>query len=223
MGRENDADAEVPWLSNCLAHVIDDDTEARTSTSVLLRSMGLATEAHASAEAFLGSWTEAPGRGALILDLRLLGMSGIDLLERLSPRQKALFPVVMVSAYADVPDAVKALELGAYTLLTKPYRDQELWDAVVGAAKLGYENELLRKTHEQVTERLKLISKDERDVMERIITGASNKEISKALDISLRTVDMRKKSILTKLDVENVPELIWTIARHNTVAEQLRD
>lgn len=223
MGQENEEGGDVAWLSNCLAHVIDDDTEARTSTKVLLRSMGLPTEAHASAEAFLDSWTDSPGRGALVLDLRLLGMSGIDLLERLSPRQKALFPVVMVSAYADVPDAVRALELGAYTLLTKPYRDQELWDAVVGAVKLGYENEQLRKTHEQVTERLKLISKDERDVMERIITGASNKEISKALDISLRTVDMRKKSILTKLDVENVPELIWTIARHNTVAEQLRD
>lgn len=214
----------APWLADCVAHVIDDDAEARTSAAVLLRSMGLPAETYPSAEDYLERVGEGTtNRGVVLLDLRLLGMNGIELLGKLSVRQKSLFPVVMVSAYADVSAAVKALELGAHTLLTKPYREQELWDAVVGALRLSYKNDELRRTHEEEELRLAKITEAEQKVLDKILSGSSNKQIAMELDISLRTVDVRKKSILKKLGADSLPELVWLIAKHKTVARQINE
>ena len=149
--------------------VVDDDEDARDSVCVLVRSMGIRAEPFASAEEFLACYVE--GRpGCLVTDVRMLGMSGIELQEKLIERNIAI-PVIMLTAYARTPVTVRAMAAGAVTLLEKPYAEEELWDAIRKAlARDGQRREDVQRQRE-IRLRVDQLTPGERAVMDLIVQG----------------------------------------------------
>jgi two-component system response regulator DctR len=191
-------------------YVVDDDRAGRESLCDLLESQGFVCAPFASAEEFLAGYDEAE-EGCVITDYKMPGMSGVELQAELAER-KSLLPVIVVSGFADVPVAVRAMQLGAVTLLQKPLDCGELLAAIDAALALAAER---RRSHAQaadLTRRLSQLSSDERSVMDLLLEGRANKAIAKQLDIGLRTVERRRQLILEKMNVNSLPELAALLA-----------
>ncbi len=194
------------FLKNGVVYIVDDDPAVRQSIEMMVRVMGLRPVTFDSAEEFLQSGPEQVD-GCLIADVRMLGMSGMQLLTEVANRRWNL-PSIIITAYADVRIAVQSIRAGAITLLEKPYRDQELWDAIVEAMALSnaaYQTNYLRRT---VQDGLATLTAEEHQVLQQMVQGTANKLISQLLDISPRTVDIRRQSILKKMAAENPIHLI---------------
>ena len=192
--------------NNMTVFIVDDDPAARDSVAVLVKSKGLPVRAFASAEEFLAEYQ--PGdSGCLVVDVRMTGMTGLELLEVLRQRNAAL-PVIIITGFGDVPTAVRAMRAGAFTFLEKPCRDQELWAAIQraldSATKLQAEND--RKT--SVEARLATLTPDELRVMREMVIGKPNKVIASDLDIGLRTVELRRANVLKKMQADSLAELV---------------
>ena len=187
--------------------VIDDDQAVRESIAALVEIRGLPVRTFASGEEFL-SFYESPLPGCVVTDLRIdPGISGIELQVSL---QEAGFdiPVIVISAYANVANAVQAMHNGAVTLLEKNCSTDELWQAISEALRVDLEKrESQNATHDLLT-RFRTLSADEAKVMVRIIQGTLNKNIAKELSLSLRTVETRRHNVLKKIGVSSVPELV---------------
>lgn len=201
------------WIEGSQVFVVDDDNGARESVSALVEAMGVECLSFASGEEFLEYLAETPVKaGCAVVDVRLRGISGVAVLQHVLDKHPAL-PVVLITAYADVKMVIDAMSLGALTVLPKPYRDQELWDTVVralGEAKRRYEE---HSKADAVRREMDRLSDSEREVLGLLVRGVPNKQIAMRCDISPRTVDMRRTSILRKFAVESVPELIWKVAQ----------
>jgi FixJ family two-component response regulator len=159
-----------------------------------------------SAEEFLASYT--PGRpGCLVTDLRMTGMTGLDLQDRLAERGMQL-PVIVLTAYPRTRSTVRAIKAGAVTVLEKPYDEEELWDAIRKA--LAHEAAIRAKDQRrsQIQERAAMLTSAERTVMNLIVQGKSNKSIAKQLDLSVRTIENRRHDVFDKMGVESVAELV---------------
>jgi two-component system, LuxR family, response regulator FixJ len=185
--------------------VVDDDQAALESVCMLARSMHLQAEAFESAEAFLDVYDDSRP-GCVVTDVRMLGLSGIELLEELGQRNCSL-PVVVLTAFATTPVTVSAMQAGAVTLLDKPYHDDDLWDAINKSLKLNVQ---LRKSRLRVAElrsRFGELTPKEREVLEFVLQGLPNKMIARQLDVSIRTVENRRREILTKIQVETAIEV----------------
>jgi FixJ family two-component response regulator len=186
--------------------VVDDHELARDSVCALVESMGVNAEAFASAEEFLTAYS--PDRaGCLVTDVRMLGMSGIELQEQLAARGFTL-PVIVITAHANTQLTVRAMKQGAVTLLEKPCNDNDLWDAIREALDrdVGQRRAALRK--EEVRQKLVELTPQEREVLDHIIAGKLNKVIARELDVSIRTVENRRHNIFKKLGVDSVAELV---------------
>ena len=186
--------------------VIDDDPAARQSVSALVETMGYSAKPYASAEEFLKSYV--PGRpGCVVTDFRMLGMSGLELQESLK-EHRICVPVILITAYADVPMAVRAMKGGAITVLEKPCEEQLLRDNIRDA--LEQDNETRQHQHRaaEIRERAATLSPGEQAVLERLVSGKMNKNIAKELDIGLRTVELRRHQIMKKMHVDSVAELV---------------
>ncbi len=187
--------------------VIDDDQAVRDSIAALVDIRGMPVRTFASAEEFL-SFYQAELPGCVVTDLRIEnGMSGIDLQVRLQERGFEI-PVIVISAYANVSNAVQAMHNGAVTLLEKNCSTDELWQAIVEALQCDSDNRERRVRTAELMERFKDLTPDEIQVMIRIIEGTLNKNIAKDLSISLRTVETRRHNVLAKVGVDSVPELV---------------
>jgi FixJ family two-component response regulator len=189
-----------------IIHVIDDDPLVCTGICSLVESMGLKVLAFESAESFLQSVPVA-AQGCVIADVRLKGMNGLALQQQLTNLGYQL-PVIVVTAYASTPLTVKAMQNGAVNLLEKPFDEQALWDSIMVALKKG---RVLREEQEQRTAlnaRLAHLSDAEREVLHHVMNGASNKAIAATLNVSLRTVESRRASILKKVAVDSMAEVI---------------
>jgi two-component system response regulator FixJ len=186
--------------------VVDDDPAMRQSLRWLLQSVGLAVEAFPSAEAFLDA-ADSTRPGCLVLDVRMPGMSGLHLQDELKARGVTL-PIIVVTGYAEVPTAVRALKGGATDFIEKPFSDQLLVDSVRNAIALDQQARALGAERAEIVGRLALLSGREREVMERVTEGKANKVIAIELGIGEKTVEVHRASVMRKLQVDSVAALI---------------
>jgi FixJ family two-component response regulator len=196
--------------SQLTAFVIDDDSAVLDSVSELLDAAGIQTQGFTSAEQFLHQLTPSMA-GCIITDLRMQGMSGTDLLRVLRDVDCRL-PVVVVSGHADVPVTVEVMESGAITLLQKPYKADELLEAVRRALDTYRSEQEKFNQLDDIRNRLESLQPDEYGVMKLMIEGKPNKSIASELEISMRTVDRRRNVVLQKMGVSSAPEVARLVA-----------
>jgi FixJ family two-component response regulator len=189
-----------------VVYLIDDDPSVRDALDVMLRYSGYRTAVFADAESFLGAFEEH-WVGCVVADLRLPGMSGIDLQTRLAERRSAI-PVVIITAHGDVPTARKALRADAVDFIEKPFEDSELRDAIDRAFSMEQCRIALEQQQRAYSRKLASLSAREREVFALVATGLHAKQVAAALGISTRTVEIHKQHIMEKLELRNVAELV---------------
>ena len=191
--------------------VVDDDEASRESVRSLVEPMGVRTELFASAEEFLETYDPARP-GCLVTDLKMLGMSGVELQEQLNSR-KITIPTIVISAFADVPVTVRAMQQGALTLLEKPCRGMELWNAIEKALEQDRLNRKDEAQRRDTARQLRSLTAQEKEVLDLIVTGVPNKAIANRLDIGLRTVESRRSNIFRKMGVDTVATLVSAVTK----------
>lgn len=190
---------------NSQAYLVDDDDAIRDALTWLLRSRGIQSQCWDSAEAFLADY-RAEMSGCLILDMRMVGMTGLELFDRLLERGCAM-PVIFLTGHADVPLAVAALKRGAFDFIEKPFNDNELADRVIQALQLEGHRRSRSADRLRIEERLATLTEREREVMARILAGKLNKVIADELQIAMRTVEVHRARIFEKMGVRSAVEL----------------
>ena len=186
--------------------VVDDDELMRTSICALARSMGVRAEAFRSAEEFLENYVD--GRpGCLVTDVRMLGMSGLELQEKLRELDVQL-PVIVMTAHATTPLTVRAMQGGALTLLEKPFEENELWDAIRKALAKDAEQRATHEHRRELRRRVERLTPVQREVMDLIVAGKSNKWIAQELDVGIRTVESRRREVFERMQAESLAELV---------------
>lgn len=187
-------------------YVVDHEAAVQDSIAALVGSHGYRAEAYDSAEQFLANF-DRTSVGCLVTDQRMTGLSGTELL-RILNGEGAHLPVILITANATVPLAVRAMELGAVTVLEKPYRDQELWHCIEQALQRDARVHEARLRANEIRRRLGTLAEEERAVLDRIVAGRQNKSIAHELGIGLRTVEARRQSIFQKLNAQSLAELL---------------
>ena len=191
-------------------HIIDDDPSVREAMAWLLRTRRLLSQAYAGAAAFeqaLGA-DEPAAPGCILLDVRMPGMSGLTLFDRLLARGvPTLWPVIFLTGHADVPTAVDTVKRGAFDFCEKPFSDNALVDRVEQALALSRERLAQRAGRRAVQARMDELTERERAVMERVAGGLANKQIADELAISVRTVEVHRARVFEKMDVKSAVEL----------------
>jgi FixJ family two-component response regulator len=152
--------------------------------------------------------------GCVLTEFRLAGINGIELQESLAERGIAL-PMVFVTSHAETRLTVRAMQNGAITVLTKPPAEQELWDAIRRALQQDADARRVRETQNAVQRRLGTLTPKERQVLDRLVLGESNKAIANHLDISVRTVETRRREIFKKMKAGSVVELVRIVLTSN--------
>ena len=197
-------------MDKMTVHIVDDDDRIRKSLRLLIESVGLPVKAYGSAEAFLDTY-EASAFGCLLLDVRMPGMSGIELQETLAARGISL-PVLMITGYADVPTAVRALKNGALDFIEKPFNRQELLEKVHLAIARDREAKKTNAVRGSILSRMATLTLREVEVMQRVVAGQSNKVIAIELDICTKTVEGHRARVMEKMDVRTIAQLVWANA-----------
>lgn len=185
--------------------VVDDDEAMRHSLVFLLQSLGQPVQAFASAEAFLAAWGRNQA-GCLVTDVRMPGISGLELQRALNERGVSL-GIVFISGHGDIPMVVRAMRAGALAFLEKPFNDQVLLDHVSEALATSARECARRAVARQVAERAERLSGRERAVMELVAQGKPNKVIAHDLDISMKTVEVHRAHVMDKMRAGSVAEL----------------
>jgi two-component system response regulator FixJ len=192
-------------MNEAVVHVIDDEADVRDAVALLLKSVGLRSALYASAPEFLAAPMRGPG--CVVVDVRLPGMSGLELLERLAREGQAL-PVIVMTGHGDIPMAVRAMRAGALDFIEKPFHDQALLDRIHEAIErssrlqddVGERDRLLRR-HALLTHR-------EKEVMSQVVDGRPNKLIADALGLSIRTVETHRAHIMDKMQAKSLSHLV---------------
>ena len=186
--------------------IVDDDPAVRQALSVLVRSMRFQIESFSSAQQFLDNY-DATRPGCLLLDVRMPGISGLALLEQFS-KDAVPLPAIVMSAYGDVPMVVRAMKAGALNFLEKPCRDQQLWEALQEALRWDSQHRHNISFRSKVRDRLKRLTDGEQEVLRLLIDGMSNKAIAAKLNLSVRTIEVRRAKLMKKMHAESLAELI---------------
>jgi FixJ family two-component response regulator len=198
-------------LCNTTVFVVDDEPAARNSVTALVSSMSMDCRSFSSAEQFLDHF-DFSQPGCVVVDLHLdCKMNGLDLQERLSRYDHAL-PVVLLSAYLDVPTAVRAMQNGAVAVLEKPCKTDQLADAIRNAVEISRNSQQSRIKQTELQTRYDSLDQREREVMTLILNGFPNKVISHRFDICKRTVARIRADIFRKMGVESAVELAQIVA-----------
>ncbi len=193
-------------MSDPVVHVIDDDAAVRQSLVFLLASSGLAVRAYASAAAFLDA-LGAVQPGCVLTDVRMPGMSGLDLQRELLARRIAL-PVIVMTGHGDVPMAVAAMKQGAVDFVEKPFSAETILSAINAALARYARDSVQIGEASAVAARLNNLSPREREVLDGLIAGLPNKTIAYDLNISARTVEVHRANVMTKMAASSLPELV---------------
>ena len=191
---------------NAMVMVVDDDMGVRNAIRSLLKSVGLSSTLYASAQEFLASYQPSQ-RGCLVLDIRMPGMSGLELQQQLTLRG-AVVPIIFMTGHGDIPMAVEAMQHGAFDFLQKPFRDQDLLDRIQRAIA---KDELLRKSlgeYARIRAHLESLTPREREVLDLMTQGKQNKSIAQDLGISPRTIEIHRARVLEKMNAQSVAELV---------------
>jgi FixJ family two-component response regulator len=186
--------------------IVDDDKDVRESLQELLESVGLHSQSFGTAQEFLSS-PRSENPSCLILDVRLPGISGLDLQLELK-RGKISIPIIFLTAHADVPMSVRAMKSGAVEFLTKPFRHQDLLDAVQRSLT---RDRIFREKQRDIAElrqRHNALSIRERQVMDLVVSGMLNKQIAADLNASEATVKMHRSQVMKKMQANSLPELV---------------
>ena len=189
-----------------IVFVIDDDQSIREAIKSLIRSVGMHVETFASAQEFMASMRpDAPA--CLVLDVRMPGISGLDLQRELL-NAGIRIPVIFITGHGDIPMSVRAMKAGAVEFLTKPFRDQDLLDAISQALE---RDRTSRAQHAEIADlrrRFEQLTPREREVMELVVSGLLNKQIAARLNISEITVKLHRHQVMEKMEAESLAELV---------------
>jgi two-component system response regulator FixJ len=191
---------------NASVFIVDDDDAVRSSLRLLLKSVGLPAIAYASASEFLSAW-QAEQPGCVVLDVRMPGMSGIELQHELN-RRGAIMPVIFISGHADIPMAVEAIQHGAFDFLQKPFRDQDLIDRVQRALATDAQNRGELAKREVIRERFDSLTPREREVLTLVTQGKANKVMAGDLGVSQRTVEIHRARVMEKMGAASLAQLV---------------
>jgi len=189
--------------------VVDDDPAMRESLAFLVGSVGLHVESFADARDFLARY-DAARPGCLVLDVRMPGMSGLELQERLAERKIDL-PIIMITGFGDVPMAVRALKLGAVDFIEKPFTDQEILDRIHEAIEEDRRRRGDRADREELDRRMNRLTVRERQVMDCVLAGKANKVIALELDLSPKTIEVHRARMMDKMQVNSLAELLQLV------------
>jgi FixJ family two-component response regulator len=187
-------------------YVVDDDQAFRDSMRWLLESAGYRVALYATADHFLATCVPEPGSCA-VLDVRMPGLSGLELQEEILRRGYAL-PLIFVTGHGDVPVAVNAIKRGAVDFIEKPFKDSDLLALVQGALQFDGKASEGRTRQHSAAARLSALTRREREVMEGVVAGKSNKVIAEELGISVRTVETHRASVMVKTGAASLPDLV---------------
>jgi FixJ family two-component response regulator len=189
-----------------LVFIVDDDASMRESLKNLIRSVGLQVEAFTSAQEFLRS--EHPNvPGCLVLDVRLKGLSGLDLQKRIAEADMEI-PIIFISGHGDIPMTVQAMKAGAVEFLTKPLRDQDLLDAIQHALERDRKAREQREEIQKLRRRFESLTQREREVMGLVVTGLLNKQIAAELGTSETTIKIHRHQVMEKMAANSLAELV---------------
>ncbi|MGB8278112.1 MAG: response regulator FixJ [Methylovirgula sp.] len=194
-------------MADAIVHVIDDDAALRDSLAFLLGSAGLLVRTFESAQAFLQELASIE-TGCVVTDIRMPGIDGFELLRLLQEMGKGL-PVIVMTGHGDVPLAVKAMRLGAADFVEKPFEDEVMIDSVRSALTSNVPlHQAVAGVSDEMALRLASLSRRERQVLAGLVDGQTNKEIARQFDLSPRTVEVYRAKLMTKMQANNISELV---------------
>jgi two-component system, LuxR family, response regulator FixJ len=186
--------------------VVDDDAAVRKSLRWLIESVSLQVETFGTAQEFLEA-SDPKRPGCLVVDVRLPGLSGLELQDQLAVRAIRL-PTIVITGHGDVPMAVRAFKAGAIDFIEKPFSDQQLLDRIQQAIRQDAEARSQRVRREEVAARVARLTPRERDVLERVVAGKSNKVMASELKVSAKTIETVRARLMRKMAADSVAELV---------------
>jgi len=186
--------------------VVDDDAAVRDALKLLLRSVGQAVETFGSAQEFLEAYSE-DRPGCLVLDIRMPGMSGLELQQKLNEKHSIL-PIIFITGHGDVPMAVEAMQAGAVDFIQKPFRDQDLIDRINQALEKDSANRAALGERNDIRKRLETLTPREREVLDLVVHGKANKVIAGDLKLSQRTVEIHRARVMEKMQASSLAHLV---------------
>ncbi len=195
------------------AIVIDDDDAVRSSLKLLLRSVKLPVAVYASAQEFLPKYSvDQPG--CLIVDVRMPGMSGLELQQQLNLRG-AMIPVIFITGHGDISMAVEAMRHGAFDFLPKPFRDQDLLDRIQKALEKDARNRREVAQVERIRQQFESLTPREREVLELVTSGKANKVMAADLGVSQRTIEIHRARVMEKMQANSLAQLVRMVLNLN--------
>ena len=192
--------------SEPVVFIVDDDPSIRRALSRLFETENISTVLYPSAQDFLAAYD--PRRpGCLLVDVRMPGVSGLELQERLVEQGVAL-PIILMTAYADVPSSVRAMKAGAVDFVEKPFNEQKLLEAVHNAFNRDSQMRKDRRTQDVMLGRLSMLTTRERQVLEQVVAGKTNRQIADEWGVSEKTIKVHRGRVMQKMKADSLPQLV---------------
>jgi FixJ family two-component response regulator len=204
-----------------IVYVVDDDQAMVESLTWIIESVGLKVKTYTRAHDFLDNYNPEQ-HGCMLLDVRMPGMSGPELQAKLTANPltaSTILPIIFISGHGDVPLAVRVMKAGAVDFLTKPFNDQVLLESINKALRTDKLNREKQQQNAQAEAKFALLSPREVQILQGIVAGKQNKVISSELNISLKTVEAHRASVMKKMGVKSVPELVKLVLTNSVVHE----
>jgi FixJ family two-component response regulator len=192
--------------NNRMVFIVDDDDAVRESLGFLMKSIGIEARGFSSAPEFLEFYNDGIV-GCLVLDIRMPGMSGLELQDRLN-EMNAILPIIFITGHGDVPMAVEALKKGALDFIQKPFRDQDLIDRINHALDRDHDSRNMLSQKREILDRIDELTSREKEVMELVVQGSPNKIIAADLDVSQRTVEIHRSRVMEKMQARSLAQLV---------------
>lgn len=192
--------------TKAIVYVIDDDASVRKSLARLIRSEGLDVDTFSSAQDFL-FFTPPDQPGCLVLDLKMPGMTGLELQEALTAAKRSI-PIIFITGFGNVPASVQAMKAGAVDFLEKPFADETLIDVIRRAIQYDIQSRQMNRELNAVRTRWGTLTKREKQVFELVVTGMLNKQIAFQLGITEKTIKVHRANIMRKMAAQSLADLV---------------